>query len=390
MMQKLSLLLFFILLFVSLSLAQTPNIGITATLALGEVTAIDTAKNQISLKTKDGDISVLLSATTEFKRVSPEKPTDLSAAVPSSLAELSVGDRIIAQGMVSSDKTTITTKRVILMTKGDMSKRQTVEREKWTVRGVNGRVTLVNFATKEITISMRGLMGDRTAVITANDKTIFKRYAPNSVKYNDAKPGSFSDIKVGDQLRAYGDKSVDGLKLTAEEVVSGSFKMVAGKIAAIDTAKREITIKDVQSKKDVTIMVNDDTLLRKFEPEMAQRMAMFQAMRASGQLPQGMGGGQGGQGQNPMGGGGQGVGRTGEVDDFLERLPVLSLADLKIGDSIAASSTSAESAEKVVAIKFVAGVEPFLNPPQLPNMPQQNRQSSPTLNIPGLDSIGTP
>jgi hypothetical protein len=233
-------------------------------------------------------------------------------------------------------------------------------------------------------------MGDRTAVITANDKTIFKRYAPNSVKYNDAKPGSFSDIKVGDQLRAYGDKSVDGLKLTAEEVVSGSFKMVAGKIAAIDTAKREITIKDVQSKKDVTVMVNDDTLLRKFEPEMAQRMAMFQAMRASGQLPQGMGGGQGGQGQNPMGGGGQGVGRTGEVDDFLERLPVLSLADLKIGDSIAASSTSAESAEKVVAIKFVAGVEPFLNPPQLPNMPQQNRQSSPNLNIPGLDSIGTP
>jgi hypothetical protein len=414
----------FLFLFLSIFLtdaarAQTPDIGITANLALGDVTAIDAAKKQISLKTKDGEILIVLADLTVYKRVSPEAPTDLKAALPSAFVEISVGDRVIAQGKTAEDKKTIAASRVIIMTKSDIAKKQSAESERWS-KGVVGRVTAVNVAANEITVAMRGggMMGERNAVVAVGDKTQFRRYAPGSVKFSDARLGTMADIKVGDQLRARGERSADGARLAAEEIVSGSFKMVAGKITAIDAAKREVTISDAQTNKPVVVAVNDDTLLRRFPPEMAQRMAMMQAMRASGQMPPGAaaaaagaGGGQGAgnpmmrppggggnpaqTGQMPQGMGGQGGGgvmRGGDVDQMLERMPALNLTELKVGDAIAASSTvSAAAPDRVTAIKFVAGIEPFLNAPQLPgggNRPQAS--SAPSINIPGLDGIGAP
>jgi Golgi nucleoside diphosphatase len=46
----------------------------------------------------------------------------------------------------------------------------------------------------------------------------FFRYAADSVNLNDARPSSFAEIKVGDQLRALGQKSEDGSRLAAEEI----------------------------------------------------------------------------------------------------------------------------------------------------------------------------
>jgi hypothetical protein len=249
--------------------------------------------------------------------------------------------------------------------------------------------------------------------VTANDKTIFHRYAANSVKFSDAKASSFSELKIGDQLRAVGEKSADNTGLTAEEILFGSFRMVAGKVTAIDAAKGEIIVKDLQTNKDVTIAVNTDTMLRRFPPEAAQRMAQMQTMRAAGGgagMSSGVNGGVGAGGQRPNGGqtpangmsgvrpdggaggtgGGQGRGR-GDVDSMLEQMPALSLTELKVGDAVAASSSGGASPDRVTAIKFVAGIEPFLIAPQPSGMPQGNRpQSSPSINIPGLDGIGAP
>jgi hypothetical protein len=138
-------------------------------------------------------------------------------------------------------------------------------------------------------------------------------------------------------------------------------------------------------------------------------MAMAQAMRASGQMPQGMGAGQGGGGQMPrpnpnaaqgaeggQRGNGQGGGMMrgaagGDVDQMLERLPALTVSELKVGDAIAASSTTGAAPDRVTAIKFVAGIEPFLQPVQLPGgQGRQPQQSAPSINIPGLDGIGAP
>jgi hypothetical protein len=92
-----------------------------------------------------------------------------------------------------------------------------------------------------------------------------------------------------------------------------------------------------------------------------------------------------------MGGGGMNRG-GGDVDQMLERLPALALSELKIGDAIAASSTGGTTPDRVTAIKFVAGIEPFLNPPQIPGGNNRPRGGgSPSIEIPGLDGgIGAP
>lgn len=388
--------------------AQRPS------LVPGEVTAIDAAGKKIALKTKDGEVAVAFDDKTVYKRVSPENPTDLKSATPAALGDVAVGDSVVAVGKLSDDKKSLApTRSIYLMTKADISKKQQTEQQKWS-SGVAGRVTAINPATNEITVSARaGIAGDRTVTVAVSDKTQYRRYAPNSVKFSQAKISNLGDLKVGDQLRARGEKTPDGARLTAEEIVSGSFKMVAGTITAVDVAKNEITVKEANTNKIVVVQVNNDTLLRRFPPEMAQRMAMMQAMRASGQtMPQGMpmGGGQGGATAQPRpgnpngaagapGGMGQGAGGGmmrqggGDVDQMLERLPALTLSELKPGDAIAASSTAGATPDRVTAIKFVAGVEPFLTQPQMPGGSGGARPAggaSPSINIPGLDGIGAP
>ncbi|MEP6923514.1 MAG: hypothetical protein ABI954_03535 [Pyrinomonadaceae bacterium] len=385
----------------------------------GEVIAIDTTNNQLKLKTNSGEATVSLDTKTEFKRLSPDKLSEPNSATPSSLSEISIGDKIVAVGILSDDKKTVTqTRRIFLLTKADIAKKQEADAARWTVRGIAGKVTVLNPATNTITIATRGGM-QRTIIVTANDKTVFHRYAPNSVKFSDAKVSNFTELKVGDQLRAVGEKSADNTGLTAEEILFGSFRTVAGKVTAIDAVKGEIIVKDLQTGKDVTISVNSETLLRRFPPEMAQRMAQMQVMRASGGMgggqnpaggvtgertPNGAGqptprpNGQAGQMMPPNGvppgaggmGGGQGM-RRGDVDSMLEQMPALALTELKIGDAVAASSSVGQTPERVTAIKFVAGIEPFLITPQPSGMPTGNRpQSSPSINIPGLDGIGAP
>lgn len=388
----------------------------------GEVSAVDSANNQLKLKTTNGEVTITLDAKTEFKRVSPDKPSDLTLATSSNLSEIAQGDKIVAVGVLSDDKQKLNqTRRIFLLTRADIAKKQESDTARWTTRGISGKVTALNPSANNITVELRGGFGGaRTINVTATDKTIFHRYAPNSVKFSDAKASNLSELKVGDQLRAVGERSADNAALTAEEILFGSFRMVAGKISAIDVAKGEITVKDLQTAKDITVAVNTDTLLRRFPPEMAQRMAQMQAMRAagggngagmsaggangsaaaggfgnrrpegSGQMsPNGMGGGSG-QGNAGGMGGGQGI-RRGDVDSMLEQMPALTLSELKIGDAVAASSSIGTNQDRVTAIKFVAGVEPFLIATQPSGMPQGNRpQSSPVINIPGLDGIGAP
>ena len=72
--------------------------------------------------------------------------------------------------------------------------------------------------------------------VHVSKETIIRRYAPDSVKFDDAKPGTLDQIKPGDQLRARGTKNADGNELAAEEIVSGTFRNVAGMVVATDPA----------------------------------------------------------------------------------------------------------------------------------------------------------
>jgi len=376
--------------------AQTPNAGLKPSVVAGEVASVNADK--IVLQTKDGAVDVVLSGKTEYKRVPPDNPS-LKAAVASNFADIAVGDKLLVTGIVSADKKTVPAKAVYLMTKGDIAQRQTKEQEQWRARGISGKVTLVNPQAKQITVSTRSLMGEKVVVLTAKDDADFRRYAPGSVQFSEAKLGTLNEIQAGDLIRALGDKSTDGATFTAERIVTGSFQTIGGTIKAIDAAKNEITVTNIQTKKDMTIVLGSTTVLKQFPAEMAQRMAMMQT------------GGQGGvrppQSANPQGaspsaqnqtanqpagqGGGMRGGGGGSIDDLLDRFPNVTIADLKVGDMIAVSSTKTASPDRVTAIKLLSGVEPFLRMSQAAGgRPGSGRGQDAGFTIPGLDGIGLP
>ncbi|MEP7037290.1 MAG: hypothetical protein ABI891_03010 [Acidobacteriota bacterium] len=384
--------------------AQSSDVGIKQNFAGGEVTSVIAGK--IVLQTKDGAIDVALTDKTQYKRIPPENPI-LPAAVASSFEEIQVGDKLLVTGAVSEDKKSVPAKAVYLLSKSDIAQRNTKDQEKWRTRGISGQVKSVNPQTKEITVGVRGVASSSDVTVTPKDDAKLLRYAPDSVNYNEAKVSSFADIKSGDMIRAYGDKSADGSTVKAEEVVTGAFQTIAGTITAINPEKNEITINNIQTKKDVTIVVGKNTVAKQFPAEMAQRMAMMQMMRASGAQP-----GEGGMkppqssqtdrqtppptqpaGQNRMGQGG-GMRGGGSIDDMLDRFPNITISDLKVGDMVAASSTKGANLENVTAIKLLSGVEPFLKTQQLPQGGGrrgggQGGQDS-GFSIPGLDGIGFP
>ena len=379
MLKKLAFIGFLVLLTNLVIAAQTADVGIKANFAGGEVTAVEAGK--IVLQTKDGAIDVILAATTEYKRVPPENPT-LKAAVAAALADIGAGDKLLVTGVVSNDKKQIPAKTVYLLSKADIAQKQSKEAEEWQKRGIVGRATKVDFQTNQVTIAVRGAAGETNVVVSPHDNARFMRYAPDSIKYSEAKPSNIKEIFVGDIVRALGDRSEDGTSFKAEQVLSGAFQTVGGTIKSVDAAKNEIVIENIQTKKDVTIVIGNSSTLKKFPAEMAQRMAQFQAMRANGvQPPQG---GVQPQGQTPNRTGQGGGMRGGDINDMFERLPVVSVAELKAGDMIAVSSTRTDNPARITAIRLLSGVEPFLRAPQAAGGRGRGGQDS-SFSIPGLD-----
>ena len=379
-------------------LAQADS-SIKPGLVTGDVSSV--TENKIVLQTKDGAVDAILSAATQYKRVPADNPS-IKAAVSAALSDIAVGDKLLVTGIIAADKKSVPAKTVYLMTKSDIVQKQTKEQEEWKTRGISGRVVSINPQTNEITVSVRSLTGDKTTVLKPKANATYRRYAPDSVQFSEAKESAFGEINTGDMIRALGDKGSDETTFNAEKIVTGAFVTVGGTIKSIDAAKNEIVITSIQNKKDITISVGKNSVLKQFPPEMAQRMAQFQMMQASGVQPGGQGGMRPPQGnrqtdqsnqtgQTPGGmrpGGGM---RGGTIDDMLERFPNITVADLKVGEMIAVSSTKTNNTERITAIKLLSGVEPFLNLAQAQGQrPGGQRGQDTGFNIPGLEGFGNP
>jgi hypothetical protein len=76
------------------------------------------------------------------------------------------------------------------------------------------------------------------------------------------KSAALAEVKPGDQLRAKGDKSEDGLKVTANEVVFGTFVTKAGTITAVDVANKSIAIKELNTNKELNVKLTADSQLK--------------------------------------------------------------------------------------------------------------------------------
>lgn len=325
--------------------------------ALGEVKVIDAAAKQLIIKTDAGSlVTVVLSDATSYMRVAPGETT-LSNATKTTFADVAEGDRVLALGKVSNDQKLVPARTLVVMTKADIAKKQEAERAEWKKRGVLGIITALKPETKEITITSRTMAGPQALIIPVSDKVELRRYAPDSIKFTDAREAKFEELKVGDQLRALGQRNPEGIAFTAEKVVTGSFKTVGGVITAIDPATGEIKINDLQTKQPLTIVVKHDAMLRKFPP--ANEMGGMMMMGRPG------GGGQaGGQGAGP--GAGQGAGQAGgrggmNMQDMLERLPTIAITDVKVGDTIIVSSTKGADPTRLTAISLISGADRLLN-----------------------------
>ena len=332
------------------------------------------------------EVSASLQSDTKILRVAPGEK-DLKSATPLQVEDVKVGDRVLVRGLPMAGGQTVKAVAVILMKQEDVASKQEREREDWQRRGVGGLVTAVDAAAGTITVSMGasgpGAPAKMLTVRTSKD-TILRRYAANSIKFDDAKPGPIGNIRPGDQLRARGTKNADGSEIAADEVISGSFRNIAGTILAKDEGATTITVQDAITKKQVTVKLGGDSTLKVLPPEMAQRIAMRLKGGAGGAGVPG-GGGQGGassggsaaggapgSGARPPGGwssggaGGPGAGPGGagggppDLQRFLSRLPNKGLADLTKGDAVMIVATEGGDGKPVMAITLLAGVEPIL------------------------------
>ena len=269
---------------------------------------------------------------------------------------------------------------VIVVKPADLVAKQQHDREDWQKRGVDGIVTNVDAATDVITITPGG-GANRSITIRVAKDTILRRYAPDSVKFEDAKPAPIDQIKAGDQLNARGNRSPDGSEVNAEEVVSGTFRYIEGTIKAIDSANNTMTVQDVIAKSAVVVKVSPDSQMWKLPAETAQRIAILLKGAGSGgdgNQPGAIGQSQGmrnGQGSAPGTGGtrpgtesqtghGPGGGPGGNGSSYLQRMlsrsPSIKLADLQKGDAVVILAAAGGKSDAVTASKLLAGVEAIL------------------------------
>jgi hypothetical protein len=322
------------------------------------------------LKTDAGsEITISIVDGTRIVRLAAGQ-TDLKNAPSITLAEIQVGDRMLLRGR-SADNGTIEATTIVVMKQADVAQKQQHDRDDWQKRGAGGIVSAIDSAAGTFTVSVTPTL---SVLIKASKDTGFLRYSPNSVKFSDAQKGTIDQIKVGDQLRARGARSADGKELAAEEVISGTFRNIAGTISAIDAANNTITVKDLLAKKSVVIKFNSDSQLRKLAPQMAQRLAFFLkggAQAAQGGAPASQGGAPA-SGQTPASGTtAAGAGQGGNVQgsrpagapDFqqmLSRIPSVTLADLQKEDAVMVVATQGTTGNEVTAITLLGGVEPIL------------------------------
>jgi hypothetical protein len=323
--------------------------------------------NTLVLKTDAGpEITVTPTESARILRLAPGQ-TDLKNAAALTLSDLQVGDRMLVRGR-SGDNGAIAATTIVVMKQADVAQKQQRDREDWQKRGAGGIVSAIDQASGTFTVSVTPTL---SLVVKTSKETSFLRYAPNSVKFADAQKGTIDQIKTGDQLRARGTRSADGKELAAEEIISGTFRNIAGTISSIDAANNSITVKDLLAKKSVVVRFNSDSQLRKLAPPMAQRLAFFLKGGAPGApggpspASQNAAGGtyNAGAPGTPAGPGGPQGPRQGGGADFqqmLNRIPSVTLADLQKEDAVMVVATQANAAGEVTAITLLGGVEPIL------------------------------
>ncbi len=338
-----------------------PDSAITALSVMGTVSELKSDTRQVIVTTAAGNkVTVTLSDRTVYMRIPPgEKTKDKFIKI--NPTDFGLGDSVFARGRMSDDRKSMPALEFYVMSKGDIAQHRERERDEWRKRGIAGTVSAVNADTKEITIDARTAEGVKPIVINTTAETKFRRYAPDSVCFSDAKPSVINELKPGDQLRALGNKSTDGARFSADEIVTGSFQTIGGAITEVNAEKQEIKINDLQSKQPVTIVVSKDSQMKRLTPELLTALTPPKPGAATNATPPAKG--------------------SGDLQEMFDQLPAVTLQELKPGESILISSTKGADPARVTAIAVVSGVGPLL---------QNNQGGRPAAVSLGAMSLGGP
>ncbi len=350
-------------------LAAAPAARAQVARYLGSITAI--SGDTLTVKTDAGDVhQVQVPSTTVLKRIAPGEK-DLTKAEPIEYNSLAVGDRVLVTLDPNATGGTPQAARVIAIKQADVAQKQEAENAAWN-QGVHGLVKSVDTNTGVIVVTTR--VGPITKDVTVNttSATVLKRYAPGSVRFEEAQPAPITAIRTGDQLWARGTRDADGSAIAADHVVSGSFRSIPGTVISIDATASTATVKDLSTKKPVTVRISADAQLRRLDDNMATMLAARLKGNPAGAGGRGAyGGGGGANGRGNAGGqhtfnqGGPGGGAM-NLESVLERAPQIQLGALKKGDAVMIVAT--EDASGLNAVKLLAGVEPLLEAPEAANL----------------------
>ena len=339
---------------------------------VGTVTDIDKNARSATIKTDAGTVvSVKTDSNSVYLRI-PANEKTLAKAVSIQFGDIAVGDRVLGHGTKTGGE--FQAQRLVVLTKADVDKKREGDLDEWRRRGIGGIVKDLNAQTKQVNLELRGATtGGRVMVVTA--QADFRRYASGSLRFEDAQPGSFTDLNIGDQLRALGDKNADG-SFIAEKIISGAFKTIGATVTEIDLQRNEIKATSLEQKKPIVISITKDSVLHRIPPPVALAIAQ----RAMANKPTGAGGSppQASSAQKAAPAANQSI----DVQQVIDGLPTISAGDLRPGDVLAVTSAVEKNDSHVTAIKLVAGVDLVLKAmAPKPGKPQVVRLSA------GLPSV---
>jgi hypothetical protein len=300
--------------------------------------------------TPDGGaaIPVKIRPDTLVQRIAPgEKDLQKAETIP--ITTVAAGDRVFVTLMPDTQEA----RRIVVMSAGEIARRNEADRRDWIERGVTGIVAART--PGEIRLRMRSFSGETTVNVTVDAGTKFRRYAPDSIRFADARTSSPAEIAAGDQLRARGRKSPDGRQLAAEEVVFGTFETHAGTVAAVGSG--EITLSELANGQPLVVAVAADSQLK---------MA-------------------GGPPEGPP-----------DLNRMLESMPPARFEDLRPGMKVLVSSTKGAATGRITAIMLLANADMLIRLAQAGggrSRPEQNSQNGPAAGglaggLAGLDLTG--
>ena len=351
---------------------------------MGAITSLNGSTMEV--KTDQGaTYSVTIPAGVKLLRVDAGATT-LGNAQTISLGDLGVGDRVLVR-LAAGDAAPFAASSVIDIPHAAIVARQRAEQMEWQAHGVSGLVKSVDATSGTIVLTTGAGKMAKDVTLKVTPETVLKRYAADSVDYAQATVAPIATIHAGDQLRARFDANAGGPDKTALEVVSGSFRNIAGRISNVNAKDDTITLRDLMTKKNVTVHIGATSQMRQLTAEQAQRIATATKGPATGHgMGQGAGQGSGqgsgqgamrpgmGAGAPPMNGGGPGggawqrpagqgagamrPGMGGDPQQVVRQAAAIQFKDLHKGDAVMLVGTSGDA--NVTAITLLSGVEPLL------------------------------